>query len=71
MTVENMVRSFAGAFVLIALALGAPASPLFVSAHFLWLAVFVGANLLQSSFTGICPLASILRRLGVRTAACA
>jgi hypothetical protein len=68
MTVENMVRSFAGAFVLIALALGAPASPLFVSAHFLWLAVFVGANLFQSGFTGICPLASILRRLGVRTA---
>jgi hypothetical protein len=69
MTVENMVRSIAGALVLIALALGAPASPLFVSAHFLWLAVFVGANLLQSGFTGICPLAAILRRLGVRTAA--
>jgi hypothetical protein len=69
MTVENMVHSFAGAFVLIALALGVPASPLFVSAHFLWLAVFVGANLLQSGFTGICPLAAILRRLGVRTAA--
>jgi hypothetical protein len=68
MTVESMVRSFAGAFVLIALALGAPASPLFVNANFLWLAVFVGANLFQSGFTGICPLASILRRLGVRTA---
>ena len=68
MTVENMVHSFAGAFVLIALALGASASPLFVNANFLWLGVFVGANLFQSGFTGFCPLASILRRLGVRTA---
>lgn len=69
MTVDSMVHSFAGAFVLIALALGAPASPLFVNANFLWLGVFVGANLLQSGFTGLCPLASILRRLGVKTVA--
>jgi hypothetical protein len=55
--------------VLVAVALGAPASPLFVNANFLWLAVFVGANLFQSGFTGICPLASILRKLGVRTVA--
>jgi hypothetical protein len=40
-----------------------------VTTNFLWLAVFVGANLFQSGFTGICPLASILRRLGVRTVA--
>jgi len=69
MTIESMVRSFAGAFVLIALAFGAAASPLFVDANFLWLGVFVGANLFQSGFTGVCPLASILRRLGVKTAA--
>lgn len=41
------------------------ASPLFASKHFLWLTVFVGANLLQSGFTRLCPLESILRRLGV------
>jgi hypothetical protein len=69
MTVDRLVHIFAGTFVLIAVALGAPASPLFVNVNFLWLAVFVGANLFQSGFTGICPLASILRRLGVRTVA--
>ena len=68
MTTERLVRIFAGAFVLISFALGAPASPLFVSQHFLWFSAFVGANLLQSGFTGLCPLESILRRLGVRTA---
>jgi Protein of unknown function (DUF2892) len=71
MTVERMVRIFAGAFVLISLALGVPGSPLFVNANFLWFTVFVGANLFQSGFTGICPLASILRKLGVRDTASA
>lgn len=66
MTLERFVRLFAGTFVLLALALGAEASPLFASRHFLWLAAFVGANLLQSSLTGFCPLESILSRLGVR-----
>lgn len=68
MTTEKLVRIFAGAFVLVTLALGVEASPLFVSEHVLWLTVFVGANLFQSGFTGICPLESILRRLGVRDA---
>ena len=65
MTTERMVRIFAGAFVLASLALGVEASPLFASKHFLWLAAFVGANLLQSGFTRVCPLESVLRRLGV------
>ena len=72
MTVERLIRIFAGAFVLVSLALGAEASPLFVSAHFLWFTAFVGANLLQSGFTRVCPLEAILRRLGVKAAgACA
>ncbi len=65
MTTERIVRIFAGSFVLIALALGADASPLYVSRHFLWLGVFVGANLFQSGFTKFCPLDSILKKLGV------
>ena len=69
MTTERLVRIFAGAFVLLSLGLGAPGSPLFVSQAFLWLAAFVGANLLQSGFTRLCPLESILRRLGVKSAA--
>ncbi len=68
MTTERLVRIFAGAVVLLSLALGAQASPLFVSQHFLWLTAFVGANLFQSGFTRLCPLDSVLRRLGVRSA---
>lgn len=66
MTTERLVRLFAGAFVLLSLALGVEGSPLFASRHFLWFTAFVGANLLQSSFTGFCPLESILARLGVK-----
>lgn len=69
MTSERLVRIFAGAFVLASLALGVEASPLFVSKHFLWFTVFVGANLFQSGFTRVCPLESILRRCGVKSAA--
>ena len=69
MTTERLVRIFAGAFVLISLALGVEASPLYVSKYFLWFTVFVGANLFQSGFTRICPLESILRRMGVKSAA--
>ena len=68
MTTERLIRIFAGAFVLVSLALGVEASPLFASKQFLWLTAFVGANLLQSGFTRLCPLESILRRLGVRSA---
>ena len=69
MTTERIVRIVAGAFLLGALALGAPGSPLFVSAGFLWLAVFVATNLLQSGFTRFCPLELILRRAGVAAGA--
>lgn len=68
MNVERMVRIFAGAFVLISLALGAPGSPLFHSAYWLWLAVFVGVNLCQSGFTRFCPLEIMLKRAGVKSA---
>jgi len=69
MTTERLIRIFAGSFILLALALGVEASPLYVSGHALWLAAFVGANLLQSGFTRFCPLESILRRIGVPSAA--
>lgn len=58
MTIERLIRIFAGAFVLASLALGALVSP-----HFLWFTAFVGLNLFQSGFTGICPLGSILARV--------
>lgn len=58
MTMENKIRAFAGAFVLGSLALGWWVHPAF----FLFTA-FVGVNLLQSAFTGLCPLEKILARL--------
>jgi len=57
MSVERVVRIFAGAVVLVSLALALLASP-----NWLWLTAFVGANLFQSGFTGLCPLASMLNR---------
>ena len=71
MTTERLVRTLAGAFALASLALGMEASPIFLSKHFLWLTLFVGANLFQSGFTRPCPLESILRRFGVKSAASA
>jgi hypothetical protein len=65
MTIERYVRLFAGSFVLLSLALGAPASPVFQSASWLWFTGFVGLNLAQSSLTGFCPLVNVLRALGV------
>ncbi len=72
MSTESAVRIFAGLFVLISLALGAAASPVFHSAHWLWLTAFVGLNLFQSGFSGFCPLEKILRRIGLKSggAAC-
>ena len=66
MTSWQIVRLFAGVFILVSLALGVPGSPLFVSPWWLALTAFVGANLLQSSLTRWCPLELILRKLGVR-----
>ena len=48
---DNVIRRFAGTFILASLALGWLVSPLW----FLFTA-FVGVNLIQSSFTGFCPL---------------
>jgi len=41
----------------------------FVSPYWFWLTAFVGANLLQSTFTGFCPLAVVLRKFGVKSGA--
>jgi hypothetical protein len=56
---ERLIRRFAGAFVLLSLALGWWVHP----AWFLFTA-FVGVNLFQSSLTAFCPLERILARMG-------
>lgn len=60
MTVQRFVLSFAGTLVLASALLA-----YFVHPGFAWIAAFVGANLLQSAFTGFCPLARIVRRAGL------
>lgn len=62
MTVNNAVMAMAGTFVLISVLLS-----IFVSQYWLALTLFVGANLLQSAFTGFCPAALVFRRLGLKT----
>jgi hypothetical protein len=66
MNAERIVRIVAGGFVLLSLALGVEASPVFVSKYFLFFTAFVGLNLFQSGFTQICPLNNILARFGVK-----
>lgn len=66
MTTWQIVRIVAGTFILISLALGIPASPIFVSPWWLAFTAFVGANLLQSGFTQWCLMESILRKLGLQ-----
>lgn len=67
MTSWQIVRLFAGTLILVSLALGVPGSPFYLSAWWLVLTGFVGANLLQSALTRWCPLEIILRKLGVRS----
>ncbi|MBV2181970.1 DUF2892 domain-containing protein [Castellaniella sp. MT123] len=61
MTIERAVMAFAGAVILISLALGH-----YVSPYWFWLTAFVGLNLFQSAFTGFCPLAKILKKIGLK-----
>lgn len=64
MTIDRAVMAFAGCMILVSLALSQIMSP-----YWLLLTAFVGLNLLQSAFTGFCPAALVLKRLGVRPGA--
>lgn len=68
MNAERVIRMVAGSFVLLSLALGVEGSPLFVARGFLWFTAFVGANLLQSGITRLCPLEIVLVKLGLPSA---
>jgi hypothetical protein len=61
MTVDRAVLRFAGFMVLLSVALG-----YYVSPYWYWLTVFVGANLIQSSFTGFCPAARVFKKIGCK-----
>ena len=61
MNVDRAVLAFAGVIILASLLLAWYASP-----YWLWLTAFVGANMLQSAFTGFCPAAIVFRKLGLK-----
>lgn len=61
MTVNNAVTAMAGTMILISVVLTWTHNH-----NWLWLTVFVGANLLQSSFTGFCPAAMIFKKMGLK-----
>jgi hypothetical protein len=64
MSIDRIVMAFAGTVTLVSLLLG-----LYLNPNWYWLTAFVGANLLQASLTGFCPLAIVLRKLGVQPGA--
>ena len=70
MHAERIVRIVAGSFILLSLALGIEASPIFASKYFLFLTAFVGLNLFQSGFTKICPLNNMLAKCGIKNGSC-
>ena len=61
MTIDRIVLAVAGCFILTSVLLAH-----FHSENWLWFTAFVGANLLQSAFTGFCPLAMILKKFGIK-----
>ncbi len=63
MSVERALTAFAGIMVLLSVALS-----VWVHPGFMWLTVFVGANLFQQSFTGFCPASLVMRKVfGLKT----
>lgn len=66
MSIDRVVFAVAGTFILLTLALGVQGSPIFHHENWLWFTAFVGANLLQSAFTGFCPMVIILKLFGLK-----
>lgn len=62
MTLDRSVMLFAGCMVLLSVLLTVFVSPLFV-----WFTVFIGLNLIQSSFTGFCPAARVFKAMGIKS----
>jgi hypothetical protein len=62
MNIDRAVMAFAGVMILASLALAH-----FLSPWWLLLTAFVGLNLLQASFTGFCPAAMLMAKLGFKS----
>ncbi len=61
MNIDRFIFAFAGIVIMLSLALG-----YFISPYWLLLTAFVGLNMFQAAFTGFCPLAIILKKLGLK-----
>ena len=64
MIITDWIHVLAGTFILLSLALGVEASPLFHSKYWLFFTAFVGANLFQFGISKFCPMGMILKALG-------
>ncbi len=62
MTLDRIVFAVAGSFILTSLLLAH-----FHSENWLWFTAFVGANMFQSAFSGFCPLAIVLKKIGIKS----
>ena len=61
MTINEYLRLIAGSMIILSVLLAQLVSP-----QWFWLTVFIGFNLLQSSFTKWCPMITILKKLKVK-----
>ncbi len=59
--ITRYIKAIAGIFIIISVLLG-----IYVNQNWLWFTLFVGANLLQSSFTHWCLMKDILKKLGIK-----
>jgi len=64
MTIDKAMFILAGSMIIISTLLA-----MFHSPNWHWLTLFVGANMIQSTFTGFCPPTILMRKLGMKTSA--
>lgn len=64
MSIDKAIFAFAGIMILVSVVLTR-----YVHPYWFWFTVFIGANLLQSAFTGFCPVAMVLKKMGFKSGA--
>lgn len=62
MNIDRLMFVFAGSMILLSVALTHWVHP-----NFFWFTLFIGANMIQSAFTGFCPAAMVFNKLGIKT----
>ncbi|MGR3806864.1 hypothetical protein [Pasteurella testudinis] len=62
----QLISIIRGVFILLSLLLGLSASPLFISAHWLWICLWIGINMLTSGLTGFCTCTYLVSKVGMK-----